>query len=1659
MKKCFFLNFLFCCLTVLIFAKDEKPEELIPSTTDQIATLRTQQSDLIRDLISPLSGQLVLRSTDMIVKGAQDIVLNRMYIPPYIPCKFNGEDKKTKGEVEQYNLAQYLTQHHEGWRAFPHFRLEVIRSSMTVRLTDSNGMTLEYRMTGPNYSITKLASHPYALTNAPGNLPSGKFDVRNTQISLNVETVSVRMSDGTIRIYAWPWQTSRGFAYSLAKEILPNGKVLRYYYENYQIKGVQSFDPKERYNYASLSIQGHPWVGNCHFTASTGLSTHYNYLYETLRAKIRQHHRKIEIENYIPYLSSVSSPTYRHETITYAKPLVLESYSGKNNVFTCHYAGFGDVPHFRIFELLLPVGPNDALTQVCNISYQPPKAGVRAGSTTVKNSDGTSMVYSYSPSLLLTNVQFFGVDGKLCKEKVISWMANHWLKSISMKNEQNQVVYSRSYDYDNFGNPNLEIFSGDLTGDGKSEEYTIKREFSQDGRHLLHREEHENGKVICYIYLTNTNLITSKLTKDHDHIILREFSEYDDCNNLIKHIADDGSSEDKSDLSNVTQRTLTYYHLRQQDPFLHMLERIEEKYLDKGVEKLLKKTHLHYDRNGYIEQEDIYDSEDKLAYSIHKTYNERGDLLSETNPFNKRAAYDYDLKGHLKNATNFSQRLTKTFAYDTTGRLREEKATGDDGIVHITHFEYDPQDRLKQKIDSFQNASFYTYDPIANAVTKTDFPNMESGPVSTQASYDSLGNALTKTDANGNTLNYQYNAYGSPKEIIYPDGSTEHFRYEKNGNLARHTDRDGLTIEYQRDTLGRILSKTYIKNEQTLAEETFTYNGFNLLSETDKENHLKVYSYNGAGRKIREEYCGRVTEFDYDPLGYLALIIKNNSLWIHYQRDLEGQILEEYKMDSSQNILYKIRYTYDEDGNRETLTRFINNQEATEIFAYDSLRRLTGHRDALTYLTKTVYDENVVNSLGQQILQISTTDPRFITTIETHDVFSRIVRKEVLGSNKTILSSAQKSYDPHGNLLFQHDLIYQNGQYQSTQTLKYTYTSDHRMETLTRAFGTSDARTTTCTYSPSGKLSSKTLPDSAVLTYDYDPLGYLSELRSTNLHHTFNRDKLGRLRIATDELQNIRIERDLDHFNNVTHELFSNGLEITKEYDDFDRITTLTLPDQKEVTYITYTYDPLYLRSVTYANYTHTYDDYDHDGNLLSEHLISNLGQITHLTDPRGQHTAITSPYFSQTCQYDPGHNLIQILDPNQHRYSYDGLSQLTSENDLTYTYDSLYNRTHKNNQTYLINFLNEITALSYDLNGNQTLLQTPTETFRLSYDPLNRLIDATSHSHRIHFTYDPLDRRLSKTLYLASPTGWKLIDSENYLYHGNIEIGAHSKNLRILGRSTIAIELNDQLYAPILDVQHNIRHLIHVPSQTPYSYEYTAFGEQLQTDLIPNPWRFASKRFDPILGILYFGKRDYDPNLGRWLSTDPAGFIDSVNLYQYVLNNPFRYADPDGRFLIAIPLAQLTLKVLAVAITTAIVSYEIEKRSNRRHSQGEFADAFNQAVGQLVNASGGISSLIGKNTDIYAPNRPLPVTENGVPLPDAEFPHTQLGTRKGSKGPYPQAREFDKDGNPVRDIDFTDHGRPDQHTNPHQHRPIPNPTGGTPERGPAEPLPNTSLE
>jgi RHS repeat-associated protein len=82
---------------------------------------------------------------------------------------------------------------------------------------------------------------------------------------------------------------------------------------------------------------------------------------------------------------------------------------------------------------------------------------------------------------------------------------------------------------------------------------------------------------------------------------------------------------------------------------------------------------------------------------------------------------------------------------------------------------------------------------------------------------------------------------------------------------------------------------------------------------------------------------------------------------------------------------------------------------------------------------------------------------------------------------------------------------------------------------------------------------------------------------------------------------------------------------------------------------------------------------------------------------------------------------------------------------------------------------------------------------------------------------------------------------------------------------------------------------------------EYHPFGTSAyrtaksNTDLSLKRYRFTNKERDDETGLYYFGVRYYAAWLGRWTSSDPGGFVDGLNLYVYVRNNPVNGVDELG--------------------------------------------------------------------------------------------------------------------------------------------------------------------
>jgi RHS repeat-associated protein len=80
------------------------------------------------------------------------------------------------------------------------------------------------------------------------------------------------------------------------------------------------------------------------------------------------------------------------------------------------------------------------------------------------------------------------------------------------------------------------------------------------------------------------------------------------------------------------------------------------------------------------------------------------------------------------------------------------------------------------------------------------------------------------------------------------------------------------------------------------------------------------------------------------------------------------------------------------------------------------------------------------------------------------------------------------------------------------------------------------------------------------------------------------------------------------------------------------------------------------------------------------------------------------------------------------------------------------------------------------------------------------------------------------------------------------------------------------------------------------FSYGSTSYQAVDSATETPKRYRYTGKERDKENGFNYHGARYYAPWLGRWMSCDPIGIRDGVNVYAYVKNGPLTKTDETGK-------------------------------------------------------------------------------------------------------------------------------------------------------------------
>ncbi|MGJ1409051.1 RHS repeat domain-containing protein [Sphingobacterium thalpophilum] len=386
--------------------------------------------------------------------------------------------------------------------------------------------------------------------------------------------------------------------------------------------------------------------------------------------------------------------------------------------------------------------------------------------------------------------------------------------------------------------------------------------------------------------------------------------------------------------------------------------------------------------------------------------------------------------------------------------------------------------------------------------------------------------------------------------------------------------------------------------------------------------------------------------------------------------------------------------------------------------------------------------------------------------------------------------------------------------------------------------------------------------------------------------------------------------------------------------------------------------------------------------------------------------------------------------------------------------------------------------TFSYDANGNG-ITNSRLGIGKIEYNHLNLPNKLIKGSNSLIYSYDANGRKLSKTL------GSAVTDYvDGIQYENGVLKFIQTEEGRILPNGS------SYIYEYFLkDHLGNTRAVVDHSGTIKQIQDYYPFGMEMNQgnalNTASNLYKYNGKEKQVELGLdqLDYGARFYDAEIGRWNVVDPmAEKMRRHSPYNYAFSNPIRFIDPDGRAPIDPPTKKQQRVAAGVivggaaggSIASTIIGGSIVAGGGV--AGGGTATVFGAPVGWFVGGAiivggvvvGGTVALVENLMENSAPepssvvlsegtksnptDRKLPRDKNGLPVRDPEAqdagPHSQIGKKEGRNGDYKQVREFDKDGNPVKDIDFTDHGRPDTHPhNPHEHVYKPSKTGGTLQR------------
>ncbi len=828
---------------------------------------------------------------------------------------------------------------------------------------------------------------------------------------------------------------------------------------------------------------------------------------------------------------------------------------------------------------------------------------------------------------------------------------------------------------------------------------------------------------------------------------------------------------------------------------------------------------------------------------------------------------------------------TVEYAYDDNNNLIETKETdvsqigGIEDQVFLTTYFYDSLNRLQRSVDNIGQAMFYRYDSRDNLVAMADALGPVTGETIDRRAF--ADGALTVNAINdfGNVTRYFYD--GINRKVREEQTLIDFLLSPNNTTPDRTFSGDGIHIGANifgvKDVNGEEESFTPTPDTSQgggdgIIRTGYVYDDNSLLSAiVDDRGNVTIYLYDNLDRLVAETK-GLTVDSTFTKANILGdrqivtptVTTINNPTFIATNlindqlADIEtglNQIASLFPSLADQvddNPPTTIVYGYDLDSNvviledendSETFTKYdaINRRIATRIFRFGQDDDFTGDP---------IFAPNPVSDPSNP----SDTFPAVVGTNSHNYEYDGLSR----------LTLATDNNDPDDT--------------SDDSEVTFAYDSLSRVIEETQQIGNLPVQATSSAYEADTRVS-VTYPNGRKLEFTFDGLDRIKTIKDEGEA------------LALVEYDYIGAGRVLERRSptNGTRMTYLNDAGDTDiGYDGLRRTVTLRHLEDDDTLIVGFEYGYDRMNNRTFQRKLHDLAnselyEYDSVYRLINFERGELNAQGDAITTPstnvnQGQEWDLDGVgNWDESTIFDESGN--PIVDDREH----------SSFNELT---------------------TQEGATLRYDDNGN--LVEDAEYTYQ--YDSRNRLRIATRKADGVvaEYFYDARGRRIRKEVTNSGANdgvtdfyydGQRVVEerdennvlTQQYVYGNYIdEVVVMDRNL---DGDDSAIGVADQRLHYHQDAQFSVYAVTDENGDIAESYLYDPYGEVTVFDasgnivadngfgtansLIDNPYLFTGRRFDEETGLYYYRARYLDADQGRFISRDPLGYVDGMNLYR----------------------------------------------------------------------------------------------------------------------------------------------------------------------------------